>query len=235
MSGTRGRVVAAVLLVVVVVLGWYQFLYKPAANDVSDARGQLQQVRTRNSDLEAQVRRLQRNQQGSAAVQAQIARLQKLIPARPALDSFLRAAYDIKLKSGVEWVSIAPSEPTPGAGASEIKMQIVVRGGYYQVLDYLNRFEKSASMPRLVVVDGINVVTGAQSGSTGSSGSGATPTTAGGPSTGAPNLSVTLTARMFTQAGATGATGATGSTGSTTPTTPTTTGATSPTSTGASN
>lgn len=230
MSGTRGRIIASILAVVVIVMLWYQFLYKPASNDVTDARQQLDQAKSQNDDLEAQVRKLQKNKQGNAQVQAQIDKLQKLIPPTPALDSFLRAAYDIKLKSGVDWVSIAPSPPSPGAGASEIKMQIVVRGGYYQVLDYLNRFEKPSSMPRLVVIDGINVVTGS-SGQNGSTGSSSTPTTSG-VSSGAPNLSVTLTARMFTQAAPAGATG-TGSTG--TPTTPTTTAATSPTSTGASN
>jgi len=233
-SGARGRIIAAVLGVFVLVLVWYQFLYKPASNDVDSAQSQLEQAQAKNDDLAAQVRKLQQTHQGNAQAQAQIDKLSKGIPPTPALDSFLREAYDIKLKSGVEWVSIAPSPPTPGAAASEIKMQIVVSGGYYQVLDYLDRLGK---LPRIVVVDGINVATGASGNST-STGSSATPTTTG-VSSGAPNLSVTLTARMFTQAEATGTGSSSSGTGATsgttgTPASPTTT-ATSPTSTGAPN
>ena len=44
MSGTRGRIIAAVLGLVVIVLLWYQFLYKPATNDVSDAQSQLESL-----------------------------------------------------------------------------------------------------------------------------------------------------------------------------------------------
>ena len=75
-------------------------------------------------------------------------------------------------------------------------MQIVVSGGFFQVLDYLNRVE---TLDRLVVIDSIDMTTGAASTGSSSGSSGTTPTTAAS-SSGAPLLTVTLNARMFTQA-----------------------------------
>ena len=67
-----------------------------------------------------------------------------------------------------------------------------IDGGFFEVLDYLNRLE---DLERLVLVDSINVSSRRRA----SDGAG---TTGGGPTStgGAPDLSVTLTGRMFTDA-----------------------------------
>jgi Tfp pilus assembly protein PilO len=66
----------------------------------------------------------------------------------------------------------APS-PTAGALPADVKLSLQIRGGYFQVLDFLNRLE---DLPRLVVTDGVTV-TADQSA----------------------RLTVSLTARMFTR------------------------------------
>ncbi|HVF75060.1 MAG TPA: type 4a pilus biogenesis protein PilO [Acidimicrobiales bacterium] len=62
----------------------------------------------------------------------------------------------------------------PASGPAEIRLALQVQGGYYQVLDFLNRI---TDMPRIVVIDSLNV-TGSATG----------------------RLTVALTARMFTRA-----------------------------------
>jgi Tfp pilus assembly protein PilO len=218
----RTRIIAAsVLGFVVVLLLWNQLLFSPAGKDVDKARTRRDDAEQQHTQLQAEKARLEQNKQTQPEVQAQLAKLNAAIPPTPDLEGFLRAAFDVKQKSGVDWVSIAPAEPTPGAGASEIKMTIVIKGGFFQVLDYLNRFEDPANMPRLVVIDSLNL--SSASGTTGSTGtSGATN---GATSSGAPTLSVTLNARMFTQAAPASTTsgGGTPSTPSTTAPAPTTT------------
>jgi len=232
-------IAVSVLGVIIVVLIWNQLLYKPANNDVTTANQRLTTAQTKHEQLQQQEHALEHQQSNAPQLQAQLGKLEAAVPPTPDLEGFLRAANNIKVQSGVDWVSIQPDTPTSGNGASEIKMQIVVHGGFFQVLDYLNRLADPSTMPRLVIVDGLSL-SAASTAST-SSGSSSTPTTTASASSGAPDLTATLNARMFTQAappdsgttgGTTGGTGGT-SGGGTTPTTSSGTGTT--VSTGAAN
>ncbi|MCZ7526104.1 MAG: GspMb/PilO family protein [Acidimicrobiia bacterium] len=98
----------------------------------------------------------------------------------------------------------APPSPSPGA-PSVINLSMQIEGGFFQLLDYLNRLE---DLDRLVVVDSLAINAQEQTSS---------------PS---PTLSVTLSGRMFTRATVTPAGGVTTTT-TTAPGTP----ATAPTST----
>ncbi len=115
------------------------------------------------------------------------------------------------VQSGIDWLSISPSPPAVGGagGISVITMSIEIEGGFFQVLDYLNRLEE---LERLVVVDAITISGATIAGGDGDEGGEQTSS-----ATGAPTLSVTLNARMFTRADA--AFGATGDGGDTTATT----------------
>jgi len=113
-----------------------------------------------------------------------------MIPQQADLAAFLRSANDIADSSGLDWIQITPTEPVPGtSGASEIAMTMQLEGGYYQVLEYLRELE---DLSRIVVVDTIQVNAGGSEGD--EEGGGSVDVT------GAPTLSVNLTARMFTQA-----------------------------------
>ncbi len=154
--------------------------------------------------------------------------LRAAVPSTPDLGEFILQANDIATASGIDWLSISPSPPaaTGGGGpTSTIAVSIQIQGGFFEVLDYLNRLE---DLERLVIVDTINISAAAPTrgpaapGPAGSIG-GSTD------SSGAPDLSVTLTGRMFTDAAADGvARGARAR-----PTTPSTPGATTPTTPGA--
>jgi Tfp pilus assembly protein PilO len=225
------------LALVVVLLIWNMAFFGPAGSDVDKAQARNDEAAQQQQNKKRELERLQSHPPNQTETQAQLAKLQAAIPPEPALASFIRSAYEIKAQSGVDWVSIQPSPPTAGGlGPSEIKMQVVVRGGFFQVLDYLTRLQ---TLPRIVVVGGINVQTAGSNTSGG--GSSSTPTTTTG-SSGAPNLNVTLNASMYTQAPpAGGSTSATGPTTGvpprtgTTPTVPSGAATTPPTNPGAAN
>jgi Tfp pilus assembly protein PilO len=213
----KSRVVlVGVLGVVVLLLIWNFLFFAPAGKDADKAKQNRADAEQQGQQLDQHLAELQKISTNAPEQKAQLDKLNAAIPLTPDLEGFIRSAVDLEQQAGVDWVDIEPSTPTPSAsGGSEIKMTIVVSGGFFQVLDYLNRLE---ALSRIVVVDGINITTGsAANNSSGSSGS--TPTTTGSAS-GAPNLAVTLTSRMFTQASSTsGTTTGPGGTGSTTPTT----------------
>jgi Tfp pilus assembly protein PilO len=197
---------------VVLVLLWYFLLFAPTSNDLSSTRDDVSEMDSQNQELQNTIRRLKELSRNSVEQQAQLRTLRAAIPTTPDLGEFILQANEVASAAGIDWLSIAPTPPSSSGGAgptSTIALTIQVDGQFSAVLDYLNRLE---DLERLVVVDTINVTTGGGGdGATGASGS-----QEGSVTTGAPNLSVTITGRMFTDAQPSAAAG--GSTG--TPSTP---------------
>jgi Tfp pilus assembly protein PilO len=207
----RSRVIAVgALLCVVVLIIWNLFIFAPKGRSLSHAKKDTQAAQQTESTLRATLTRLQSISRNGPEIAAELDKLSAAVPDSPDLDGFILSANQIAVKSGIDWLSVSPGVVTAGTtGPSVIPLSVTIKGGFFQVLDYLNRLE---AMGRFVVVDSINVAAGAASSTGGAAAA-----------TGPPSLSVTLAGRMFTRAapplapGATPAPGATGSSSSTPP------------------
>jgi Tfp pilus assembly protein PilO len=230
----RNAIIAVVAGALVVILIWYFALYKPKSNDVSSTQDQVSSAQRAQQGLEATLARLRSLDKERPQQQATLDKLNAAIPESPDLADFIFQANTAAADSGVEWLSISPTPPVPSTtgGPSVIALNIQVQGGFFQVLDYLNRLE---GLPRLVVTDTINLSAGAGA-SSGSSGSTTSTLPTATSDAGAPTLSVTLGARMFTRATvAPSAPGATGGTVTPAPSSSATTAPATPSSTSSSN
>lgn len=219
----RGLLVGIIAGGVVLVLLWYFVLFAPTSSNLKSTRAEVAATDSQNQELQNTIRRLKELSKNATQQAASLRTLRAAIPANPDLGEFILQANDIASASGIDFLSIAPSPPVASASggpATTIAVTIQIDGGFFQVLDYLNRLE---DLERLMLVDSINVATSTQSSSTGGSSSANSTSSAGG----APDLSVTLIGRMFTTAGAPAVDGST-----TTPTTPS--GGTTSTTTGGS-
>jgi Tfp pilus assembly protein PilO len=208
----RNRAIAlGVLGTLVILLIWNVVVFSPKGRSLSHAKKDTEAAQQVGAGLRAQLAQLEEISQNGPAIAAELDKLNTAVPASADLDGFILSANQIAVTSGIDWLSVAPAVAQAGPeGLSVIPMSIQIKGGFFQVLDYLNRLE---SMGRLVIVDGINI-----SGSTGAT-------------SGAPILSVTLTARMFTRAAPAPPAGSTapssGSTSGTTGSTPPASGSSS--------
>ena len=183
----KSRVVAVgVLLGIVVLLMWNLLIFAPKGRTLSKAKKNAQAAQLIEGTLRSQLTRLQDISHNGPEIAAELDKLSSAVPDAPDLDGFILSANQIAVKSGIDWLSVSPSIVQAGTtGPSVIPLTIQVKGGFFQVLDYLNRLE---AMSRLVIVDGINLTA-------------ATENAAGdAAATGPPTLSVTLTGRMFTRA-----------------------------------
>ena len=187
---SRG-VIVGVLVGVVVLLLWNLLIFAPKGRDLSAAKKEAQAAQQVEVQLQQTLTALQEISKNGPEIAAKLDRLSAAVPTAPDLDGFILSANQIAVQSGIDWLSVSPSVAQPGtSGPSVIPLTMSIQGGFFQVLDYLNRLE---DLSRLVIVDSINVT------AAGSEGTGATGT-ASGSSSGAPALSVTLTGRMFTMA-----------------------------------
>lgn len=180
MTARRTMVIAGVAALAVAVL-WYLVLWGPRKAELDDAREQREASESELQELAARVSRLRAAQKDEPMKRAQLEALRTTIPDDPNLAAFILDTNDAAAKAGIEWISVSPDEPSPGepSGASvaaapvtptagdgtgattaanrfpaEIGLQLQIQGGYFQILDFLNRLNE---MPRLVVTDGLNI------------------------------------------------------------------------------
>jgi Tfp pilus assembly protein PilO len=214
----RTTLIVVAVGAVVLVLLWYFILFAPTSSDLSSTRDDVSEIESQNQELQNTVRRLKELSRNSVEQQAQLRTLRAAIPSTPDLGEFILQANEIASAAGIDWLSIAPTPPAASGGAgptSTITLSIQVEGQFSAVLDYLNRLE---DLERLVVVDGVNVSVGG--GAEGASGATGSATSTGSVTTGAPDLSVTITGRMFSDAQPSAGTGgSTGTSGGSTSTT----------------
>lgn len=184
----RVKIAIAIAVAVLVVVIWFFAYYSPAGDELSEKEEALEEAQAGEVALRAELESLRALEEEAPSQEAELRRLNAAVPLEPELDTFILEANRIAVESGIDWLSVSPNPPVIGAvgGASVVTMTIEVEGGFFQVLDYLNRLEE---LERLVVVDGVAV----------SAGGGEGEDAEGIAGTGAPRLSMSLDARMFTR------------------------------------
>ncbi|MDP9386591.1 MAG: type 4a pilus biogenesis protein PilO [Actinomycetota bacterium] len=164
-----GAAAAAAVLVL-----WYVLLWSPRQSALSKASERREAAEAKRDELATRVGRLRASQKDEPLKLAQVEALRTTVPDEPQLAAFILDTNDAAAKAGIDFISVAPSEPapaTPATGAAaagaapaataapgtppaEIKLQLQVSGGYFQVLDFLNRLN---DLPRLVVTDTLTI------------------------------------------------------------------------------
>lgn len=175
---TRKTVLIAGVSAFLVLALWYLLLWSPRKADLSEARDRKEKAEALRDELAAKVSRLRASEKDQPMKNAQVEALRTTIPDEPNLAAFILDTNDAAGKAGIDFISVAPTEPALPSGnpavtstaaqtgapaprlgsqPAEIGLQLAITGGYFQVLDFLNRVN---DMPRLVVTDGLNIAAG---------------------------------------------------------------------------
>lgn len=189
-----------------VLLLWFVLLWSPQGSKIDQAKERKTQAESEQQELQLRIARLKSLQQEEPQKRAQLESLRVAVPDEPNLAQFILDANTAANVSGIEFLSISPSPPsegtgpagagatppattpgtptTPGTGArpAAITLQLSITGGYFQVVDFVNRLN---GLSRLVVIDTLNLTSGAPSSAN---------------ATAATGLTVAITARMFVRA-----------------------------------
>lgn len=164
---------AAVALLAV----WYLLLWSPAGGKLSAAKTRTVAAQTENEGLQLRLSRLRSAKENEEQLRTSFGRLEEAIPGHPELARFILDANQAATDAGVEWLSITPAPPAQVDAAlpPTVSLQMNVTGTYSESLDYLDRMY---GMPRTLVIDALALSPG------------------GG--TSADDLSIAMTARIFT-------------------------------------
>jgi type IV pilus assembly protein PilO len=190
---SRNLAVGGVVAVLVIAL-WWMFLFSPTRNEISKVHSEVEEAERETLGLQAQLAQVS-DKARNEATKAELTTLHAAVPASPELANFLRQANKIAADSGVTWQSVTPGSPSAATGGTTVTLGIQVQGGYAQVMDYLQRLQ---TLPRLVIVDNVNITGATQTGAGAPVGSGGGVfSTESGADTG---LNLQITGRMFVAA-----------------------------------
>ena len=95
----------------VILLAWYFLLWSPRQSSLSEAKDRTEAARTRTEDLQTRVNRLRALQRDETTLRAELDELKTAIPDLPNLGQFILDANDLAVRSGIDFISIAPTPP----------------------------------------------------------------------------------------------------------------------------
>lgn len=180
---TRRNLLVMAALLVAVFAAWYLLLWSPTNSELDEVGARRAAAEDRAEQLELRLSRLRASEGELVRLTETRDRLRSAVPEEPELARFILDANEAASGAGVDFLDITPARPaiaTTAGAPSDVRLGIKVEGGYFQVLDYL---ERVLALPRLVVIDNISVNPLDQASRT-------------------PRLAVDLTARMFVAEGA---------------------------------
>lgn len=153
----RRWVLLALLLAVLLAVGWWFLLISPRNARIAEEQDNLQTAQQQEVTLRTQIARLQEIRDSEVEYLAGIATMEALIPEQPLLDEFIDELYALTEATGVELGELSPIEPTliEGSELRAIDIETVVRGEFFEVLGFLFGLN---DLDRLVRVNSINML-----------------------------------------------------------------------------
>ncbi len=152
----RRWAILAVLLAVLLAVGWWFLLISPRNARIAEEQDNLQTAQQEEVTLRGRIAQLQEIRESEVEYLAGIGKLETLIPEQPLLDEFIDEIFALTQDTGVELTEMAPAIPAPVIDSElrEIEVGAVIHGEFFEVLGFLFGLN---DMERLVRVDSINL------------------------------------------------------------------------------
>lgn len=157
--------VGASLLITAV---WFFALWSPKSDDLDKAKADTVAAEQRASELQSRLTRLKKLEANADVLERDRALLATAIPTADELDDFILQVNERATKAGVEFVSIAPQQPSTGAvapgaavagGPTPVGLQMQVTGDYFAILRFLEQLRDGE---RLVTVENFSLSKGGE-------------------------------------------------------------------------
>jgi len=158
----RRIAIIAGLVAVVLLVGWYEGIYKSENARISTLNVKAQAAAQQVAVLEAQYTRLVASEKMVPAERAVLAKLTRMVPNDPELDSLEKVIFNLAAQSGVQLKTIQSpqpanfgvgdvvGEPAPASGPAQISLTLGVAGSAVQIEHLYKSLDANA---RLFVID----------------------------------------------------------------------------------
>jgi Tfp pilus assembly protein PilO len=156
LGGTAGKVLVAVLALVLVTVIWWLMFFSPKRDAIDAARALQENAALREQTLRTRIAQLGEIKDNELSYLFAIGQMESSIPATPQVDAFIEDITFLAETTGVELnsISLTPPVADPATGGFEVPVSLIIEGEYFEVLGFLYGVE---ALDRLVRVDSIGL------------------------------------------------------------------------------
>lgn len=148
------QLIIGVVIVVVILVGFFFIVWRPQNDAVATLAMQAEAENKKTQEAINTLARLKEAKAESAQIEKELVHLNEQMPIEAQIASLLVDLQDMANESGVDLVSITPSDPTPLQRFSEIQMQLGISSTFFDLVDFLYRLE---TMPRIAKVTRLSI------------------------------------------------------------------------------
>jgi type IV pilus assembly protein PilO len=138
------KVVIAGLLIVILIGGFFYFIYIPKNNQIEVLKSQIAALNQEIKVNEARVQRLDALKQENALLQQQLAQQMEQLPPEAEVPALLKQVSELGTRIGLDFKLWKPAaqKPSPNGLYTEIPVDVEVAGGYHSVAMFFDRISK---------------------------------------------------------------------------------------------
>jgi Tfp pilus assembly protein PilO len=125
----------------VVVVAWFFLLYNPLRKDIGTLDAQIAEAAQQITTAQADLARLQGYEKTAPQTQADLLRLNKMLPSQAGIPSIIIEIQRTAEESGLDFASIEPGVVAPGQPFSLQTINLSFTGQYFDLEDFLFRLE----------------------------------------------------------------------------------------------
>lgn len=152
----RNTLIFGVLIILVVVAGYYFLLLSPLRAEFATRTEERESKEAQLQQLQQEVAELEAIADNAPEIERQLLELSKRVPTQPEVPSFILQVEEISEAAGVSQLSIQPGEAGPPEGGgdfSSIPITMTFEGTYEQLQDFMVRMQ---NLVRLVAVNEVS-------------------------------------------------------------------------------
>lgn len=151
----RNLLVLGILLLVLLVVGFYVFLLGPLREDLAERREEREAKQAQLAQLDSEVARLEEIQSRAPEIERELLELSRRVPEQPEIPTLVVQVQEIAEEAGVTQLLVQPEDPTEpedGGDYTVVPVTMSFEGTYDQLQDFLLRLR---NLTRLVTVETI--------------------------------------------------------------------------------
>ena len=148
------KVVALIVIVIVIIAGYFFLAWQPLQQDIERQEAQVEQQRVLLKKNQRLAQDLPRKRAEFAQLEKQLKVALNMLPKKSQIPDLLESVTWAGKDSGLEVSVFKPRGENPKQIYAEVPVDITVKGTYRQLLTFLKRV---GEMPRIVAIKNLNI------------------------------------------------------------------------------
>lgn len=148
---TRIQLLLSVVAVLLLGALFFVLVWQPGTDEMDDLRAQIADVEAREQQVRTEIARLRVVREESAELEAQLSSANAVVPQAAAGPALLRQLQTSADEAGLVLQTVTFGRPAVSGfdpQLAEFTVNVSIRGGYFQTVDFLRRVEDPAITPR---------------------------------------------------------------------------------------